>query len=200
MYDATSEHYDAMMDAEIQSELYVNALGRLSAAIANVRGPVIDTSCGSGHMLRMLRDRFEASRVLVGVDLSPAMVAISRRRMGDDAEVREGDMTVLDGVESGSAAAVVSFFALHHLSSEEAAKAIQRWAEVLAPGGRLLLATWEGQGEIDYGDSADLVALRFSEEQVREWIGAAGLTVARATTEAVPELEMDAVYLDAAKP
>ena len=88
----------------------------LSRRIAHLSGPVVDTSCGPGHMLFRYRDAFDPTRELVGVDLSPRMVSITRTRLGLGAEVHVGDMRNLARVESESAAAVVSYFAIHHLN------------------------------------------------------------------------------------
>ena len=85
------------------------------ARIAGLPGPLIDTSCGSGHMLALYHDRYDPERPLVGIDLSPGMVSITAAKLASSAEVWAGDMRVLDSIEAGTAAAVLSFFAIHHL-------------------------------------------------------------------------------------
>lgn len=197
MYDATAASYAKMMDAEIGQQLYADILGRLAGRIARLQGALVDTSCGSGHMLELYAQGVDPRRPLVGLDLAPEMVAITRSKLGPGAQVLEGDMRRLDGVAPGSAAALISFFAIHHLGPEELQPALEAWRRALVPGGQLVLAAWEGRGPIDYGDQADLVALRHGAEELTEVAAAAGFVVDRCAVEAVEELEMDAIYLEA---
>lgn len=118
MYDNTSDSYSTMMDTEIDLPIYAEVLSRFSESITDVQGMLIDTSCGSGHMLAMYHDRFDKTRRMVGVDLSPKMVAIASTRLGSYAEILAGDMRDLEFVEVGSAAGVISFFSVHHLDCD----------------------------------------------------------------------------------
>ena len=195
-YDSTADSYAQMMDSEIDLPMYSDTLSRLAERIAAIRGPVVDTSCGSGHMLFRYRDQYDPDRSLVGVDLSPRMVALAKGRLGRSANVLAGDMRDLGQVESASSAAVVSFFALHHLDPDKILSAFQEWRRVLRPGGQLLAATWEGAGPIDYGEESDVVALRYSEREIRDWAVAAGYVVDRCTVEPVEGMPMMAVYLE----
>ena len=54
-------------------------------------------------------------------------------------------MRLLDAVDSDSAAAVLSFFAIHHIGPEDIAGALSEWHRILAPGGQLVLANMGGQ-------------------------------------------------------
>ena len=197
MYDATAESYAEMMDSEIDLPMYGDILGRLQIRITDLPGGLVDTSCGSGHMLARYRERYERDRSLVGIDLSPRMVAIANERLGPAAEVMVGDMRDLSAVASGVAAAVLSFFAVHHLDRGGLAVALAEWRRVLRPGGQLLLAAWEGAGAVDYGDSADIVALRYGADELSSAVRTAGFIVDRCVVEPVEGFPMDAVYLDA---
>ena len=53
MYEATADSYANMMDVEIKLPVYSETLGRLQRRIAEMPGVLIDTACGSGHMLSM---------------------------------------------------------------------------------------------------------------------------------------------------
>ena len=77
-YEESADSYNAMMDEEIELPMYAEALGGLAERIADLDGPVLDSSCGSGHMLERLRDRYAPGRGFIGVDLSPRLVAIAR--------------------------------------------------------------------------------------------------------------------------
>lgn len=199
MYDETADSYAEIMDAEIDLPVYSDTLERLHRRIINTPGILIDTACGSGHMLSMYHERYDQVRPLLGIDLSPRMVAIAGKRLGSSAQVMIGDMRDLSTVDAGTAVAVMNFFALHHLDPEGVRAALSEWHRVLRPGGQLILATWEGSDGIDYGDESDIVALRYRRDEIASWVQAAGFSVARCVIEPVEEIPMDAVYLEGAR-
>lgn len=200
LYEESADWYAKMMDTEIDLPVYRDSLGRLSERIAGIPGELIDTSCGSGHMLSLYNETFDSERPLLGIDLSPRMVGIASSRLGPRATVLIGDMRDLSAVESKSAAAVVSFFAVHHLGPPDIPFTIQEWHRVLRSGGQLLIAAWEGDGPIDYGDQSDVVALRYGSEDVANWVRNAGFVVNRCLVQSVEDMEMDAIYLEGTKP
>ena len=199
MYEETADSYAQMMEAEIGLPVYADVLGRLRDRIANTPGAVVDTACGSGHMLSMYHERFDQKHPLLGVDLSPRMVLIAEEKLGSNARVVVGDMRDLSSLESGSSSAVLNFFALHHLDSEDVKAAFREWCRILVPGGQLVVATWEGSGAVDYGDELDLVALRYSCKEIATWALEAGFTITRCAVEPVEDFPMDAVYLEGTK-
>ncbi|MEM7396095.1 MAG: class I SAM-dependent methyltransferase, partial [Verrucomicrobiota bacterium] len=134
MYDETADSYAAMMDVEIVQPQYFRALSRLKEGIAGIAGAVVDTSCGPGHMLSMYRERLDQARKLVGIDLSPEMIKLSRSRLGPEAELVAGDMRNLDFLPDASMAGIISFFALHHLDLDGVRTALGEWARILKPG------------------------------------------------------------------
>jgi SAM-dependent methyltransferase len=79
-----------------------------------------------------------AGAEVVGVDLSPAMVARAREA-APDAELVVGDVTALPFAD-GSFDVVVSAFVVFFLDDPTAG--LREWARVLGPGGRLVMATW----------------------------------------------------------
>ena len=199
MYDTNADSYTKMMDAEIDLPLYADVLERLCKRIRDVPGTVIDSSCGSGHMLSRYHEQYDPKRPLVGIDLSPRMVEIASERLGAGATIMAGDMRDLAVIEDDSAAALLSFFAIHHLDPEGVRTALGEWHRVLQPGGQLLIAAWEGVGAIDYGDEADLVALRYRSDEIAGWTEEAGFGVDRCVVEPVDEMLMDAIYLEGSK-
>ncbi len=56
LYDASAGNYSGMMDSEIDLPMYADTLGRLAERLVGMSGPVVDASCGSGHMLARYRD------------------------------------------------------------------------------------------------------------------------------------------------
>jgi len=199
MYDDASSSYNKMMDAEITQPVYTQVMTRLFDALVGLSGPIVDTSCGSGHMLAMYHAQFDKHRPLIGVDLSPEMAAISSQRIGAYAKVLVCDMRELDVLEDNSAAAVISFFALHHLDSLGVQAAFSEWHRVLATGGQLVVAAWEGEGAIDYGKSADIVALYYRLDELVDLVKKAGFDITRSVVEAVDDMPMDAIYIEATK-
>ena len=199
MYEETADSYAQMMDAEIELPVYADVLGRLRDRIAKTPGAIVDTACGSGHMLRMYHEQYDANRPLIGVDLSPRMVAIAEEKLGSAADLIVGDMRDLSAVDSGSSSAVLNFFALHHLDGESVESAFREWHRILHPGGQVVVAAWEGSGAIDYGDASDIVALRYRGDELAGWARAAGFAVTRCAVEPVEGFPMDAVSLEGTK-
>jgi len=147
----------------------------------------------------MYHEHYDPKRSLLGIDLSPRMVSIAAKLLGSSAEVLIGDMRDLSTVESGSAAAVLSFFAIHHLDPVGVGEALAEWHRVLRSGGQLIVAAWEGAGSIDYGDASDIVALRYRADELASFAQAAGFTVASCVVDPVAEMPMDAIYLEGVK-
>lgn len=199
LYEDTAESYAKMMDSEIESPVYKNTLSRLSQRIADISGPLLDTSCGTGHMLELYNKSYDPQRDLIGIDLSSNMIALASDKLGNKAKLHIGDMSKLKMIPSVSVAAAISFFAIHHLDPYKVVNALEEWNRVLQKKGQLLLATWEGTGSIDYGDETDVVALRFKKSEIESWVTEAGFTIDRCIIEPVEEIPMDAIYLEASK-
>lgn len=199
MYEASADSYSKMMDKEIGLPVYSHLLGRLQENIADTPGILLDTACGSGHMLEMFHSQFDSKRPLIGIDISPRMVAIAKKRLGKEGSVFVGDMGSLPGIDTGSVAALINFFAVHHLDPDGIRKSMFEWNRVLVQKGCLLVAAWEGSGTIDYGEESDIVAYRYTRNELMEIAEDAGFAVTRCTVEAVDDFPMDAIYLECNK-
>ena len=197
MYEASAVAYAQMMDDEIGQPLYVETLERLMRDIRGVPGAIVDVACGSGHMLEAVARDTRQDRALVGVDLSPHMVAITARRVGPLGRAIVGNMTRLEMLPDASAAAVINFFALHHVDPAGVRAALREARRILVDGGTLTSATWEGVGPIDYGEHSDIVALRYRSDELRRWAEDAGLAVTHCVVKPVDGFPMDAIYLSA---
>ena len=197
LYEETADSYDKMMDGEIDLPVYSDILSRLAERITQVPGQVIDTSCGSGHMLHLYHSQFDPQRSLVGIDLSQRMVDISGTRLGTNAKIINGDMRDLSMIQSGSSAAVLSYFSIHHINPEQVLATFKEWHRVLCKNGQLLVAAWEGIGQIDYRDETDVIALRYTKDELTTWASEAGFIVDKCTVEPVEEIPMEALYLEA---
>lgn len=110
---------------------------------ARVRGRVLEVAIGTGRNLPF----YPADTRVTGVDLSPEMLAIARKRAGDEGravELMEGDAERLP-VADASFDTVLC--ALSLCSIPRPAAAIAEMRRALVPGGRLLLldhiaSTW----------------------------------------------------------
>jgi ubiquinone/menaquinone biosynthesis C-methylase UbiE len=106
-------------------------------------GRVLEVAIGTGRSL----PHYPAGATITGIELSPAMLAIARRRAADigrDADLREGDAQHLP-FDDAAFDSVVCALAL--CSIPDPAAAIGEMKRVLVSGGRLLLldhigSTW----------------------------------------------------------
>jgi ubiquinone/menaquinone biosynthesis C-methylase UbiE len=99
---------------------------------------ILDVGCGTGANLARLRRLGLAFGHYTGVDFSPSMLALARKRFGDPPGVtfRQDDATALE--DTGERYdVIVSTYLLDHLS--EPAAFVNRVQRFLAPGGRLLV-------------------------------------------------------------
>lgn len=200
LYADSADWYNTMMDQEIRLPMYHDVLGKLSAKLDGVVGSIVDSSCGTGHMLERIGDEFElGGRQLIGVDLSTRMVELAQERLGDSATILEGDMGSMGQVTDASCACVISFFAIHHVDLERFQRCLAEWTRVLVSGGHLILAAWEGDGAVDYGASSDVVARRYREIEVVDGAKAAGFHVVSHSVKPVDDFDMDVVHLFATK-
>jgi SAM-dependent methyltransferase len=105
--------------------------------LGDVRGlQIIDYGCGSGGNSVLLANR--GARVY-GVDISPDLVALARRRMAINGRAGGATFMVCSGYDlpfaDGSIDVVFGIAILHHLDLSKASREIAR---VLRPGGRAI--------------------------------------------------------------
>jgi len=89
---------------------------------------IIDVGCGTGRWTTHLR--------AIGVDTSPAMLAVASRKPGLRGRLAAGEATALP-IASQSAGLVVCTLTLGHI--RDYAAAMREFERILAPGGTLLL-------------------------------------------------------------
>lgn len=117
----------------------------VSAMIPPRDGPFValDLACGEGLLAEAILERFPAATV-VGLDLSPAMLARARARLagfGGRFEGRQFDLadTAWRGPDGG-AHAIVSSLSVHHLDGAQKRALFKDLWRMLAPGGALVIA------------------------------------------------------------
>lgn len=94
---------------------------------------VLDVGCGLGRLTRAIA---RPGRQVLGVDLSPAMIAGARAAVADGGvSFLHGDFLAIDfGI--GAFDCVISAATLHHMDADTS---LRRMAALLAPGGRLIV-------------------------------------------------------------
>jgi ubiquinone/menaquinone biosynthesis C-methylase UbiE len=100
---------------------------------------VIDVACGTGIVARVARERLGPEGRIVGVDVAPAMLAVARS-VDSTIDWRQGNAIALP-VAAGEHFTVLTCHQGLQFMPDKAA-AIREMRRVLAPGGRIAIATW----------------------------------------------------------
>lgn len=176
---ATARAYDtvAVLYAELaKNELDAHPLDRalLAAFAEHVResggGPVAELGCGPGRITAHLRD---LDLDAFGVDLSPVMIDLARVTY-PDLRFEVGSMEALD-LADGTVSAVVSWYSVIHTPPEELPSYFAEFRRVLAPGGHLLLAFFESEGDpVTEFDHKVVTAYRWPIDRLAELAAEAG--------------------------
>lgn len=165
-YDAVALQYDRQLGGELAGKPLDRAL--LQAFVELVGSDIIaDVGCGPGHVTRYLA---ELHTDVVGVDLSPAMIAIARNH-APDVTFNVGSMLRLAEPDAAWAGAV-SLYSIIHLTPSERRTAFAEFARVIQPCGWLLLAF--------HVDSPEFAAGQVN--HITEWFG--------------QQVELDGYFLD----
>jgi SAM-dependent methyltransferase len=131
-YDAFAEAYSADNEVNLLNGHYERpAMIELAGDVAGRR--ILDVGCGSGPLTAALRDR---GAVISGFDLSTAMVALARARLGADADVVVHDLAEALPYADAAFDDVVASLVLHYL--EDWSGPLAELHRVLRPGGRLI--------------------------------------------------------------
>jgi ubiquinone/menaquinone biosynthesis C-methylase UbiE len=106
---------------------------------------VIDLACGTGIVSRTARSRLGEGARIVGIDLSPLMLAVART-VAPDIDFREGSASALPLDDAEKFDLLVCQQGLQFFPEKPVAAREMR--RVLAPGGRAVIATWRPEYEI----------------------------------------------------
>jgi len=182
-YDEVAPAYAEAFGDELADKPFDRALLDRVAAVLRIRAsadaPVCDLGCGPGQIGAALVDR---GLPVVGIDLSPGMVA-QGRRSNPAVTFEQGDMTALPRPD-GSFTGIVSFYAIIHLPRSRVPTALAEMHRTLVDGGELVLAVHQGEGSLHademLGQAADLDATLFSLEELSGLVEAAGFGVREA--------------------
>lgn len=163
----------------------------LGAFIEMIKGPsflrVADVGCGPGRVASFMADR---GLNVVGVDVSPAMLAIAMTAH-PQVQFAQGQLDALP-FESGGLAAVVCWYSIIYTPEDRLVETFEELARVLTPGGHLLLA-FQAEGEPlhredAFGSGLPLTSYRHSVSDVVGLLEESGFRIS-ATVIRAPELE-----------
>ncbi|MEV2274712.1 methyltransferase domain-containing protein [Nocardiopsis sp. NPDC049922] len=131
-YDSFAEAYAADNETNIQNAYYERpAMLALAGDVTGRR--ILDAGCGAGPLSAALRDR---GADVTGIDASAGMLALARRRLGDDADLHVVDLSDPLPFADGAFDDVVASLVLHYL--EDWGPTLAEMRRVLRPGGRLI--------------------------------------------------------------
>ena len=158
--------------------LYVRE-SEIEAAILRITGEgpferVVDLGTGSGRMLTLLAGK---ARMSIGLDLSQNMLNIARSNVAraglEKVELRHGDIFATR-LPDQSADLVLVHQVLHYLA--DPAAAVAEASRIVMPGGRLLIVDFAPHNLERLRDEHQHRRLGFAEQEMRDWLSAAGLT------------------------
>ncbi len=100
---------------------------------------VLDVGCGTGVQLASYQ---EAGCRVSGIDASPAMLNVARRRLGERADLRLGDAARMP-YPDGAFDLVLAATVLHEMPPEVRGTVLDEMKRVLRPDGRILVIDFE---------------------------------------------------------
>ncbi|MEV0622030.1 class I SAM-dependent methyltransferase [Nonomuraea sp. NPDC050404] len=131
-YDNFAEAYSAETENNVLNEYWArSSVMALAGDVAGRR--ILDAGCGSGPLSAALRER---GAEVTGIDASAGMLAVARRRLGEDADLRVADLRDPLPFADGAFDDVIASLVLHYL--EDWGPTLAEMRRVLRPGGRLI--------------------------------------------------------------
>lgn len=171
-FNTIAEHWDTLSREVLGG---FDLAGAVCDAMPGDCAVAVDLGCGTGIVLERMCGR---AREVIGVDGSPRMLELSRRRFaaleGEPVSLRIGDLSHLPLRDEEADFASINMV-LHHISEPEGMLSEIRRA--LRPGGQLLVADFDQHDQermrVEYGD----LWLGFSEATMRRFLQSTGFEV-----------------------
>lgn len=167
-YDRRAGEYDG-----IAGEQYLFGLRRLLSLISSPKEPaILDVGCATGTSLLEAGRVFGPCRRLVGVDLSPGMVAAAREKaalLHVPAEFLVADAEHLP-LADAAFDLILCNSAFHWFTDRR--QVVGEFSRVLRPGGRLLLTTMAAPAFQEWNDQVADVWARLMGTETRPWFPA----------------------------
>ncbi|GAA0503082.1 methyltransferase [Saccharopolyspora subtropica] len=141
-YDAVAVRYADMARDALDGFPLDRAVLAAFAELTRTTGRVAELGCGPGCVTAHLRDM---GLDVFGIDLSPVMIDLAREAH-PDLRFEVGSMDALD-LADGELTGIVSWYSIIHTPPQDVPPYFAEFRRVLAPGGHLLLAFFESEGE-----------------------------------------------------
>jgi ubiquinone/menaquinone biosynthesis C-methylase UbiE len=130
-YRSIAPRYDRLFQPLVQG---LRVLG-LRLFLPQKGSAVLDMGCGTGQHLALYR---KLRCNLYGLDLSPAMLSVARKRLGADARLHLGDASHMPFCDSAFDL-VIAMLALHEMKPITRSLVMGEMIRVLKPGGHMLV-------------------------------------------------------------
>jgi demethylmenaquinone methyltransferase/2-methoxy-6-polyprenyl-1,4-benzoquinol methylase/ArsR family transcriptional regulator len=173
-FAAQAQNWDHIRTLHVPEERVETALREIVGA-APIRA-LLDLGTGTGRMLELLAPLADRA---IGVDQSPAMLAVARARLERaglrNVQLRQGDIYAVP-VERNGYDLVVLHQVLHYL--EDPGRALREAARVLRPGGRLLVVDFAPHAEEALRESHAHRRLGFGHDEIATYLDEASLDLA----------------------
>jgi len=109
VYDVLAPHYDAVTgDSATEGAFVRDIIERRHGAVANL----LDVGCGTGGITALLTDKYQVS----GLDISPGMLAVARRKLPEGIPLHEADMSSF-ALNAKFDAVICVYHGINHLLS-----------------------------------------------------------------------------------
>jgi SAM-dependent methyltransferase len=196
-YNATARSYEDRFLNELEHKPRDREL--LADFATSVDDPIAEVGSGPGQVGLFLR---QLGHCVIGADLSFRMAQLARNRL-DAALV--ADMRFLP-VGDNLVGGLVAFYSLIHVKRDEVPSVLREFDRVLRPGGHLLLAVHEGEGELHTDAFLEqplpMTATLFSLDELVAAIEARGFSIALAERRSPYEGEHPTtrLYVEGSKP
>lgn len=174
-FDGISDRYDLTFAGRHSAALVENVLNKLSRVSYR---SLLDIGCGTGNLLAVLSEIEDGVR-LAGLDISPGMIKVAKRRLDGRADIRVGDSENLPWAD-GTFDVVVSTDSFHHYPHP--VRVLYEIRRVLGSDGLLIIAEPWWPTPIRQLVSISLPFARYgdvtvySEESIRRLLRQSGFT------------------------
>ena len=171
-YEAVSEEFLARRGSSRSTGIGVKEVRKWASTLLP-GGSVIDLGCGPGFPITALL--VDEGLNVFGVDAAPSFVAAFQRNLPGTPILCEGvqDSRFFDRTFD----AVLAIGLMFLLQAEDQHRLIQRFGEILVPGGRLLFTSTAKRAVWNDGMTG-LESLSLGAEQYRKLLGTVGISVA----------------------
>lgn len=132
-FDRQADCYDTLSSGGHARKLYPILLAQLAGL---PKGSILDLGCGTGELLYKITTRWPET-ACTGLDLSPNMVRTAREKLGNRANILQGDAEYVPFPDC-SFQVVLCSGSFHHYPAPE--RVLEEVHRILTPGGIFLLA------------------------------------------------------------